>query len=155
MTPGFVTLDRTAHRFWLRIDGFAADEILAQHCVIAELPSLRHLTFIISLGTETDIDWCNLSQSLPKDLDTGTWTRGHVERRGLVKVPPHLPLSPREAFAPREILPVEQTNRISAELVCLPTGIPVLMPGVVITPAALDYLAVTNPGNRRIYQWLC
>jgi len=51
------------YRFWLRIDGFAADEILAQHCVIAELPSLRHLTFIISLGnTETDIDWCTLAK---------------------------------------------------------------------------------------------
>jgi len=77
MTPGFVTLDRTRLTVTvsgLGLTGFAADEILAQHCVIAELPSLRHLTFIISLGnTETDIE--RLVQSftiLAKDLDTGT-----------------------------------------------------------------------------------
>jgi len=56
----------------LGLTGFAADEILAQR--VAELPSLRHLTFIISLGnTETDIE--RLVQSftiLAKDLDTGT-----------------------------------------------------------------------------------
>jgi arginine decarboxylase len=53
------------------------------------------------------------------------------------------PLCPREAFfAATETLPVEQTSEyISAELVCpYPPGIPVLMPGEVITPAAIDYL---------------
>ena len=52
-------------------------------------------------------------------------------------------ISPREAFfSQTETLPVEKScDRISAELVCpYPPGIPVLMPGEVITPSALKYL---------------
>ncbi len=157
MTPGFVALDST--RLTLRVSGlgltgFAADEILAQHCVIAELPSLQHLTFIITLGnTEADIErlvqsFTTLAKehrrtSLPlkTSVSDNIATMPNIEH--LVRI------SPREAFfAPRETLPVEQTSdayggcqRISAELVCpYPPGIPVLMPGEVITPAALDYL---------------
>ena len=60
-TPGFLALDRT--RLTVRVtelglSGFEADEIFHQQLgVIAELPTLEHLTFIISLGnTEADIN---------------------------------------------------------------------------------------------------
>ncbi|WP_418006774.1 hypothetical protein [Nostoc piscinale] len=45
-------------------------------------------------------------------------------------------------FAPSETLSIEQTiDRICAEIVCpYPPGIPVLMPGEIITKAALAYL---------------
>jgi len=61
-------------------------------------------------------------------------------------------LSPREAFfASTETLPLDQTlDRISAELVCpYPPGIPALMPGEMINPAAIDYLqqVLTLGGN--------
>jgi arginine decarboxylase len=52
-------------------------------------------------------------------------------------------ISPREAFfSPTETLPLEQTSdRICAEIVCpYPPGIPVLMPGEVITQQAIAYL---------------
>ena len=52
-------------------------------------------------------------------------------------------ISPREAFfAVSEILPLSQTSdRICTEIVCpYPPGIPILMPGELITPAALEYL---------------
>ncbi|MEO1378688.1 MAG: hypothetical protein AAFW70_31430, partial [Cyanobacteria bacterium J06635_10] len=52
-------------------------------------------------------------------------------------------LSPRQAFfAEVETLPIKETiNRTCAEIVCpYPPGIPVLMPGEVITRAALEYL---------------
>jgi arginine decarboxylase len=52
-------------------------------------------------------------------------------------------ISPREAFfAATETLPIEETTgRICAEIVCpYPPGIPVLMPGEVITKHALEYL---------------
>lgn len=59
-SPGFVRLDRTRLTVTvsgLGLTGFEADEILNEKFgVTAELPSLQHLTFIISLGnTETDI----------------------------------------------------------------------------------------------------
>ena len=57
---GFVALDQTRLTVTvsgLGLTGFAADEILVEYGVIAELPSLQHLTFIISLGnTEADIE---------------------------------------------------------------------------------------------------
>ncbi|MGI0486957.1 aminotransferase class I/II-fold pyridoxal phosphate-dependent enzyme, partial [Pantanalinema rosaneae CENA516] len=60
-TPGFCMLDRTrltVNVAGLGIDGFTADEILHQQLgVTCELPTLRHLTFIVSLGnTAADIE---------------------------------------------------------------------------------------------------
>ncbi|MEG3919038.1 aminotransferase class I/II-fold pyridoxal phosphate-dependent enzyme [Microcoleus sp. POL10_C6] len=52
-------------------------------------------------------------------------------------------LSPREAFFfPAETVPADKAvDRLCAELICpYPPGIPVLMPGEIITPAAVDYL---------------
>jgi arginine/lysine/ornithine decarboxylase len=149
LTPGFFALDRTrltVNVSGLGLNGFTADEILHQRLgVTAELPSLQHLTFIISLGnTEADIehlvqacvtlaqDYCypQVQRSLPPfPLPTGDLS---IPRR-----------SPREAFfAPAETVTLEQAvDRISTELVCpYPPGIPVLLPGEAIAPAALDYL---------------
>ncbi|MFS8119637.1 MAG: arginine decarboxylase, partial [Microcoleus sp.] len=53
------------------------------------------------------------------------------------------PLSPREAFfSPSETVAADKAvDRISAELICpYPPGIPVLMPGEIITQEALEYL---------------
>ena len=52
-------------------------------------------------------------------------------------------LSPREAFfLPAETLAADKAvDRLCAELICpYPPGIPVLMPGEIITPEAVDYL---------------
>jgi len=52
-------------------------------------------------------------------------------------------LSPRQAFFfPAETLAADKAvDRLSAELICpYPPGIPVLMPGEIITPEAVDYL---------------
>jgi len=56
---------------------------------------------------------------------------------------PPPPLSPREAFfSPSETVAADKAvDRISAELICpYPPGIPVLMPGEIITQEALEYL---------------
>jgi arginine decarboxylase len=149
-TPGFVALDSTRLTvtvFGLGLTGFAADEILHQQLgITAELPSLQHLTFIITLGnTEADIE--RLVQAFT------TLAKEYRRPRLTLKTPKwdnflsilgySIQISPREAFfAPIETLPIEQTgDRISAELVCpYPPGIPVLMPGEVITLEAIDYL---------------
>lgn len=146
-TAGFVALDRTRLTVTvssLGLTGFEADDILAQQLgVTAELPSLQHLTFIISLGnTEADIErLVQAFTTLAKKFGQGELTDKPSPCLPLSFS--HPPLCPREAFfTTTETLPVEQTSdRISAELVCpYPPGIPVLMPGEVITPAAINYL---------------
>ena len=157
-TPGFIALDKTRLTVTvsgLGLTGFEADEILHQKLgVTAELPSLQHLTFIISLGnTEADIEqlvqcFTTLAERFRQSDKGDKGRRGGGEegrRGGEISHSPTLPLShsPREAFfAATETLPIQQTSdRISAELVCpYPPGIPVLMPGEVITPEALNYL---------------
>ncbi len=144
-TPGFVALDKTrltVNVSGLGLTGFAADEILVDYGVIAELPSLQNLTFIISLGnTEADIE--QLVQAL-KIL--ATKHKQVVEMKNAIS-PFHqesiLALTPRQAFyADTETLPIEQTgDRICAELVCpYPPGIPVLIPGEIVTAEAIAYL---------------
>ncbi|MEH2148720.1 aminotransferase class I/II-fold pyridoxal phosphate-dependent enzyme [Nostoc sp.] len=147
---GFVALDETRLTVTvsgLGLTGFEADEILDEKfAVTAEFASLQHLTFIISLGnTLADIE----------QLVQGFTTLAKEHRRTNLNVKSHiwqnlfttqchaLCCSPREAFfAVSEILPLTQTNnRICAEIVCpYPPGIPVLMPGEVITKSVLEYL---------------
>ncbi len=154
-TPGFFTLDST--RLTVRVSelglsGFEVDKIFHQQLgVTAELPTLQHLTFIISLGNrEADIQqlikaFTKISQeySLPQ-------VRGKIRETERFYSPlptPHSPLptpsSPRQAFfAPTETLPIDQTpGKISAEIVCpYPPGIPALMPGEQINQATIEYL---------------
>jgi arginine decarboxylase len=145
-SPGFVALDETRLTVTvsgLGLTGFEADEILDEKfAVTAEFASLQHLTFIISLGnTPGDIE--QLVQSfttLAKEYRRTNLTF----KSDLFTTQCHaLHFSPREAFfAISEILPLIQTNqRICAEIVCpYPPGIPLLMPGEIITKPVLDYL---------------
>ncbi|GAC1457924.1 MAG: aminotransferase class I/II-fold pyridoxal phosphate-dependent enzyme [Chamaesiphon sp.] len=146
-TPGFVTLDRTRLTVTVSgigLTGFEADEILAQNSIIAELPSLQNLTFIISLGnTKADIEkLVQVFTNLSKDYRGEKKLLEAKIINNLISV--NIPkISPREAFfSPTETLPVENTvHHVGAELICpYPPGIPILMPGEVITPATLDYL---------------
>jgi arginine decarboxylase len=143
LSPGFTALDPTrvtVTTTGLGLSGFAADEILHQQLgVIAELPSLHHLTFIISLGnTLSDIQQLvNAFQHLSHSPTPP-------------QPPPSLPLpqptptlSPREAFfAPAKTLAIAHAvGHVSAEIVCpYPPGIPVLLPGEEITEGAIAYL---------------
>jgi len=161
-SPGFLSLDETRLTVAvsnLGIDGFQADELLHQQFgVTAELPSLQHLTFIVSLGN-TDSDINQLIQAfeqLANEMNQKSGVKGQGAAEGNLIIrcqssitnyptqnfsPP--PLSPRDAFfSSFEMLPIEQSiDRISAELVCpYPPGIPVLLPGEAISFEALDYL---------------
>lgn len=158
-TPGFFALDRTRLTIWvteLGLTGFEVDQIFHQQLgVTAELPTLQHLTFIISLGnTEQDIEqlvqaYIKLTQTNHRPQFLNTWHELFRRwREEFMFIHPssftlYPSLSPRQAFfAPTETLPIERTlDRISAELVCpYPPGIPTLMPGEIINPAAIDYL---------------
>ncbi|MBD2358652.1 aminotransferase class I/II-fold pyridoxal phosphate-dependent enzyme [Tolypothrix sp. FACHB-123] len=148
-TSGFVALDRTRLTVTvsgLGLTGFAAEEILdAELGVTAEFASLQHLTFIISLGnTPADIEkliqgFITLGQiNLPPAAKTKSIFWDNIFRLGN-----YVQISPREAFfTPTETLPLEKTrDRICAEIVCpYPPGIPVLMPGELISQGAIEYL---------------
>ncbi|MEJ1932754.1 aminotransferase class I/II-fold pyridoxal phosphate-dependent enzyme, partial [Nostoc sp. NIES-2111] len=145
ISPGFTALDRTRLTVTvsgLGLTGFEAEEILDEKLgVVAEFSSLQHLTFIISLGnTAADIEklvegFTKLVEITPVSLQTITEIETNFS---YIRE-----LSPREAFfAASEMIPVEQAgDRICAEIICpYPPGIPVIMPGEVITKPALEYL---------------
>lgn len=149
ITPGFVDLDLTRLTITvtdLGIDGFTADILLhTQLGVTAELPTLQHLTFITGLGnTQADID-----RLVTAFEQMAQGARHKVRDKSKLKIqnpkfkPQPSALSPREAFfAVAETLPIHDcVHHISAELVCpYPPGIPVLIPGEVVTQEAIAHL---------------
>ncbi len=142
--PGFAAFDRTrltVNVSGLGITGFTADAILTeQFGVICELPTLRHLTFIFSIGTT------------PPDADRLVSAIGQLTQQshtpeaipiGSHPAPGETVIAPRDAFfAAAQTVPIDQAiNQISAELICpYPPGIPVLLPGERITVGAIAYL---------------
>lgn len=144
-SPGFIALDETrltVNVSKLGLTGFAVEEILSEKFgVTPEFSSLQHLTFIISLGnTRTDIE--HLVQALSQLVETSPKTA--IRPRNQYKISSSkISLSPREAFfAERETLPLKQAyGRICAETICpYPPGIPILLPGEIITQQAGEYL---------------
>jgi arginine decarboxylase len=147
-TPGFSYLDPTRLTVTvtgLNLTGFAADEILTDELgVVAELPSRQHLTLIISLGnTRTDIDrlvsgFSNLATNYRQDIPLQ-----------LPQICPPEPILTEMATSPRHasrakhecVASNNAIGKISAESICpYPPGIPVVIPGEIITADALEYL---------------
>jgi arginine decarboxylase len=147
-TPGFTYLDPTRLTVTvtdLNLTGFAADEILtAELGIVAELPSRQHLTFIMSLGnTRTDVDRLvagfrklatNYRQELPLQLP-------QIQPPGQILT--EMAISPRCASRALHVSVASDKaiGKISAESICpYPPGIPVIIPGEIITTDALKYL---------------
>lgn len=137
--PTRLTLDVST----LGWSGFAADEYFHGNWgVTAELPSLRHLTFILSIGNcsadgaRLVAAWDRLRQEPPEHPLKATQL-AHPMPEVIQAV------TPREAFfAVATTVPRHQAiGRPSAELLCpYPPGIPLLLPGEVITEVAIAYL---------------
>ncbi|MBD2610038.1 MAG: aminotransferase class I/II-fold pyridoxal phosphate-dependent enzyme [Nostoc sp. ZfuVER08] len=149
-TPGFVALDKTRLTVTvanLGLTGFAADDVLDEKfAVTAEFPSEQHLTFIITMGNTTaDIQqliqgFTALAQEYRR---TNASVKNYIWQDFSPTAASNLYFSPREAFfAASETLPLAKTcHRICTEIVCpYPPGIPILMPGELITKPVLDYL---------------
>lgn len=131
----------------LGLTGFVADEILErEYAIRSELASPQNLTFIISLGnTQADIDILVQGfDNLTKSLSNNPFDPHNQAKKVNYFNPDNaMVLSPREAFfAETKILSLDKTcDQVCAEIVCpYPPGIPVIMPGEIITQAALDYL---------------
>ncbi len=148
LNPGFIALDQT--RLTIKVSnigfsGYEADEILHQELgVTCELPSFQNLTFIISPGnTKADIN--KLVTGLVSLSDRGrvNLPTNHGTKLDLQVTDFSIPVSPRDAFfAQKDCLPIEKSvGYISAELICpYPPGIPVLIPGEIITEKHLQIL---------------
>jgi arginine/lysine/ornithine decarboxylase len=132
----------------LGLSGFAADEYLHESLgVTAELPTLRQLAFIISLGnTPQDIDRLVQAVQQLTTIAANESVRSASRLKEKLCPPPvcsALALSPRQAFfASAQTVTIDAAiHQISAEWVCpYPPGIPVLLPGEVVTTEAIDYL---------------
>jgi arginine/lysine/ornithine decarboxylase len=126
--------------------GYEVDAMLYERFgVTCELPTLNHLMFLITFGnTKEDIDRlvCGLS-SLVQQLGDGVDFHQH-QGVSLWQMPlPALACSPQTAFyAAKETVSWQQArDRISAVSVCpYPPGIPLLIPGEVISTEAISYL---------------
>jgi arginine decarboxylase len=147
----FVALDKTRLTVTvsgLGLTGFEAEEILDELAVTAEFATLQNLTFIISLGnTAKDIEqlvqgFITLANHRIKKEKTDL-KLSKLVWDDLITMGNSVRMSPREAFfAESETLPIQETTeRICAEIVCpYPPGIPVLMPGEVISQTDVEYL---------------
>lgn len=144
---GFFDLDKTrltVNVANLGLTGFAAEDMLNGMGVTPEFSSLQNLTFIISLGNNKS-DIYELVQGFKTLTQIPQLTSQYkiCKYKNYVMFDHILCISPREAFfADSETLPLERTlDRICAENICpYPPGIPVLMPGELITKPALEYL---------------
>ncbi|KAJ4973317.1 hypothetical protein NE237_006491 [Protea cynaroides] len=146
---------RITIRVWdLGLSGYEADEILCkQHGVISELAGTRSLTFAISLGTcrqhiqrlVSGVE--NLSATSLRNDAREDWKKNRdCAPFSVISIS----LSPREAFfaSKRRVSIRESLGKVCGELICpYPPGIPVVIPGEIITGRALDYLlGVRNEG---------
>ncbi|MBF8377046.1 aminotransferase class I/II-fold pyridoxal phosphate-dependent enzyme [Alicyclobacillus mali] len=127
----------------LGLTGYDVERILREEYNIeVELSDLYNILCIISWGdTEEDIE--ALIQALEAIAER--YGQGAVREHQPVTLPsmPELRMTPRSAFYARtEVVPLQQAvGRTMAEMVMVyPPGIPILLPGEVITQDNIDYI---------------
>ncbi|XP_022987165.1 uncharacterized protein LOC111484796 isoform X1 [Cucurbita maxima] len=130
----------------LGLSGYEADEtIYKNHNIVCELVGNQSITFVINLGTcEDDIE--RLVSGIDDVSSFASILR--IEGRSKFSVSAPFPnvkinLNPRDAFFSkkrRENIK-ECVGKVCGELVCpYPPGIPVMIPGEIISEEVLDYL---------------
>lgn len=132
----------------LELSGYVADDILYEyHKIVPELVGTRSLTFAFNLGTR-HLDVERLIQGLQHLSDKFFHENSKIIRNETnVSFEPfqnsQMELAPRDAlFAKkRRVSTKDSIGEISGELICTyPPGIPLLIPGEVITQDVLNYL---------------
>jgi len=131
----------------LQLSGYEADDILYEgHQIVSELVGTRSMTFAVNLGTRVqDVEklvqsakhlsekyfFANSSKPMKENCVCGPLDKIFVH------------LTPREAFFAnkRRVRIEDSLGEICGELICpYPPGIPVLIPGEVVTHDSLSYL---------------
>jgi arginine decarboxylase len=146
--PGFYDLDMTRLTVdvsSLGINGFTADEFLQTQNLMCELPTFQAVTFIFTIGT-TESDVNHLIEVFQKLVnDSAKQDNPRSLPQMIERSLPHneMLLTPREAFFSHShaIAREQAQGQISSEIICpYPPGIPILLPGEVITASTLDTL---------------
>jgi arginine decarboxylase len=128
----------------LGLTGYEVEKWLREkHNIEVELSDLYNILCLITTGdTETEADQLvNALQELAHEFEHRAEKIEPVEV--LLPEIPVLALTPRDAFyAETEIIPLEESEgRITAEFVMVyPPGIPILIPGEIITKENLHYI---------------
>uniref|UniRef100_A0A2P2NHW8 Arginine decarboxylase-like n=1 Tax=Rhizophora mucronata TaxID=61149 RepID=A0A2P2NHW8_RHIMU len=131
----------------LGLSGHESDDILDRdHGIISELVGTKSITYAINLGTCRD----HIQRLVMGLKELSSWSqRNHAMGMGLDNrrfapfVDATMILNPRDAFFARKnrVGILESLGKICGELICpYPPGIPVMIPGEIITQSALDYL---------------
>lgn len=128
----------------LGMTGFAADQICHEQLhVMAEMPTLHHLVFALSIGN-TAADITNLVKAFTQLHQFTPKNTPHPTPQAPSPKTPHT-LTPREAFFAKSTrIPFSASiGYISTELVCpYPPGIPVICPGEEITKEVVEFLQI-------------
>ncbi|CAI8616685.1 unnamed protein product [Vicia faba] len=147
--PNFLAMDplRLTVGFWeLGLSGYEADRILLRDFgIVCELVGNKSITYVLTHGTCREhverlvlgikhlAATCSSIQQ-PKDIVL----TGHAPFNDII-----MKLIPRDAFfaSKRKVAMKESIGKVSGELICpYPPGIPVLIPGEVITERTVDHL---------------
>lgn len=153
----------TIHVRHLGMTGYDAENWLRERFNIeVELSDMYNILCLITPGDD-DASVSTLLDALTRMADEFLHTR--EVREMVVKIPeiPHLSLTPRDAFyGETEAIPLtESAGRIIAEFIYVyPPGIPILLPGEVISQDNIDYivdhldvgLPVKGPEDRSVRQ---
>lgn len=133
-------------------DGNAVEADLLARGMPVEMADRDTLCAMVTLADTPD-GVLDLAVALVEAVEHHRGEPRPVVTSGVWAVDPVVATGPREAFfAPRESVPVQRAvGRVSAELVApYPPGVPVLAPGEVVTPEALDALAAARAAGSRI-----
>ncbi|GIO15584.1 arginine decarboxylase [Cohnella xylanilytica] len=153
----------TIHVRHLGMTGYDAENWLREHYKLeVELSDMYNILCLVTPGDNEETVGI-LVDALTRMADEFLHTREVKEL--VVKIPeiPHLSLTPRDAFyGETEIVPLEESaGRIIAEFIYVyPPGIPILLPGEVISQDNIDYivdhldvgLPVKGPEDRSVRQ---
>ncbi|REE70674.1 arginine decarboxylase [Paenibacillus taihuensis] len=150
----------TIHVRHLGITGYETENWLRDHHNIeVEMSDMYNILALVTPGDTYD----SIGTLIHALRDLAEQHKVNEANELIVKIPeiPHLSLTPREAFyAETEVVPFkESAGRIIAEFIYVyPPGIPILLPGEVISQTNIDYivdhvevgLPVKGPEDRSI-----
>jgi arginine decarboxylase len=133
----------TIHVRHLGITGFETENWLRTHYNIeVELSDMYNILCLVTPGDNEET--ISVLLTALREL-AGTYYNVNTANELIVKIPeiPHLSLIPRDAFyGDTEVIPFkESAGRIIAEFIYVyPPGIPILLPGEVISQDNIDYI---------------